>query len=701
MNLFKKSVIIPTLLVSGFFVFNTNITQAQVTERQLQALCKTVAPNTLNNTGSILTSAYNKLPNSISGNVAFSFMINNGIRTGKLHLPPGVTSMAYFSDKATEAIGEDVGTLLTSGLTSIVQSTSSEYEKKTLVDFAQTKASEILDDLAKKYNLTDTEKYALFWGLETGEIKFIISSAKYVQDWKHAGSFDYTIIKSDLSASHASNIMLCDPSFYPGDFNLFFSWLSQQIFDFPSVASATLLPNPSVSSISSVTDSSTPNTFKIAGSNFYSFNAVQLTPSSITEANTTLLATTHSFTGLVSSFFWNLIPYAHSQTVGSSANSIVIDNVLSDNTANSSVTFTVPAGTPNGVYGVSIGLLDGSWLSTGLKITLAASGSTVSGSSTTPTIPITGSGNGYYDGLIVSATPTYTCPLDVNNGTVKYTYVLNSSNQCIMYSSPVSSGGGMTTFTFGGSGPVGTRVNVPPIPATLKYVCPTVPTGISGGFSLSGTTCIFHTSTGVTIQQTGGGTVTAPPVTTTSTTTVVISPTTTTPPTTTTIPATAAYNCSTGTLSGTNCIITTTATNTYKCPSGSTLSGTSCSTPDTVGVTATSKYVNSSMSNKPSHYVYSCASGYTLKSSNNRCYKNTPTITNATQSYSCASGSTLSGSACTQSTPATPRYSCASGYTLNSTTHTCSKAVSMNNESSSTANVWDAIVNWFGGLFGK
>ena len=175
----------------------------------------------------------------------------------------------------------------------------------------------------------------------------------------------------------------------------------------------------------------------------------------------------------------------------------------------------------------------------------------------------------------------------------------------------------------------------------------------------------------------------------------------TTPPvnTATTIPATASYACSTGTLSGTNCIITKSATTVYTCPTGATLSGTYCITTDTVGVAAISKYVVPGfISNKPAYYTYSCLSGYTLKTSNNRCYKN-PTTSPATATQSCPAGYTTQGSSCTSTYTPNPTYSCPTGYVLNSTTNTCSRTVSMNNEASSTANVWDAIVSWFGGLF--
>ncbi|MEI8248892.1 MAG: fibronectin type III domain-containing protein, partial [Candidatus Taylorbacteria bacterium] len=172
------------------------------------------------------------------------------------------------------------------------------------------------------------------------------------------------------------------------------------------------------------------------------------------------------------------------------------------------------------------------------------------------------------------------------------------------------------------------------------------------------------------------------PVNTATTT----SPTSITPATTTqqtnTVPATVIYTCSTGTLSGTNCVSSNASVGiapiaSYKCPAGYTpISFTQCNSVDTNRL---SRHGNTNASSTILLPMYSCNPGYTLNTTNNLCYSSSPTTTTV---------------------PATPVYSCTAGYVLNNTTHMCSTIVGTNDSrSSATANVWDAIVNWFGGLF--
>ena len=119
--------------------------------------------------------------------------------------------------------------------------------------------------------------------------------------------------------------------------------------------------------------------------------------------------------------------------------------------------------------------------------------------------------------------------------------------------------------------------------------------------------------------------------------------------TTTTYAATATYSCPSGdTLSGTSCQAPSySASATYSCPSGSTLSGTSCLWPSTSATAS-----------------YSCPSGDTL--SGTSCY---PPPVGATVSYTCPSGDTLSGTNCQPpDTTASVTYSCGSGMTLSGTT---------------------------------
>ena len=136
-----------------------------------------------------------------------------------------------------------------------------------------------------------------------------------------------------------------------------------------------------------------------------------------------------------------------------------------------------------------------------------------------------------------------------------------------------------------------------------------------------------------------------------------------------------------------------TATRTYTCPTGSTLSGTQC----TASVLSTTGGVNASKSTTcPEGYsetanlcrnrttqattakvvTYTCKTGLTLNTADNKCYKTTQT-----------------------STPAIPTYSCPTSYTLDATAHTCSQVVSSAfATSTTTADVWNAIGGWFGWL---
>jgi RHS repeat-associated protein len=89
----------------------------------------------------------------------------------------------------------------------------------------------------------------------------------------------------------------------------------------------------------------------------------------------------------------------------------------------------------------------------------------------------------------------------------------------------------------------------------------------------------------------------------------------------------------------------------YSCPSGWTLSGSTCNQGTTTTIAATLA-------------GYTCPSGYTPSGSS--CSLTTVTTSAATVTYSCPAGGTLSGSTCTtsSSSPATPAYACPAGYTL-------------------------------------
>ena len=91
------------------------------------------------------------------------------------------------------------------------------------------------------------------------------------------------------------------------------------------------------------------------------------------------------------------------------------------------------------------------------------------------------------------------------------------------------------------------------------------------------------------------------------------------------------YTCSSGTLSGSSCVTSTTsaASASYSCPSGQSLSGTTCTATSTTTVAGTP--------------IYSCPSGYTLSGAS--CTTQGTATTAATASFICASG-TLLGANC-------------------------------------------------------
>ncbi len=146
------------------------------------------------------------------------------------------------------------------------------------------------------------------------------------------------------------------------------------------------------------------------------------------------------------------------------------------------------------------------------------------------------------------------------------------------------------------------------------------------------------------------------------------------------VPATVVgYTCASGTLSGSNCLTSTSvgATPSYSCPDGYTLSGSTCSGTSTSSVPATPAYTcpnGMSLSNGncvgSGSYAatpnYSCPNGWTLSSGT--CYGTTTVA--ATVTYSCPNGMTLSSTTCsgTTSAPAAVSYSCPNGMTLSGST---------------------------------
>ena len=134
------------------------------------------------------------------------------------------------------------------------------------------------------------------------------------------------------------------------------------------------------------------------------------------------------------------------------------------------------------------------------------------------------------------------------------------------------------------------------------------------------------------------------------------------------------YSCAVGTVSGTQCVTTTSipATPVYSCPSGAVLSGTTCTT--TTSTPATPSYAcqpgqslsgatctQTTTTTSAAAATYSCPAGQTLDDKN--CITTTLSSSAATVSYSCPSGGTLSGNSCVSASSysATPIFSCPSG----------------------------------------
>ena len=203
------------------------------------------------------------------------------------------------------------------------------------------------------------------------------------------------------------------------------------------------------------------------------------------------------------------------------------------------------------------------------------------------------------------------------------------------------------------------------------------PGGLYSSYTSTSTVTTLKSTTPVntattTIPTTSTSTTTNPIPTTTATTTQSI---------TTTIPATVTYTCLTGTLSGTNCTVTTSAgiraISTNVCPTNYTKTSSNQCTLQSINTNKRQANISDNAPATITLPIYSCNSSLTLNTLDNLCYSSSKTTT----------------------VPATPVYSCPSGYVLNTTNHTCSTVVSTNMSASSTANAWDAVMNWFGELF--
>lgn len=203
------------------------------------------------------------------------------------------------------------------------------------------------------------------------------------------------------------------------------------------------------------------------------------------------------------------------------------------------------------------------------------------------------------------ATPYYTC----SSGTLQGTYCVSSSSTpaAVTYSCPAGTLSGTMCINNSSS------------PASTTYTCP-------NGATLSGTTCVGQS----------------------------------------TQPATLYYTCNSGTYNGSNCVSAIAAQNTSACPSNSVLLTGQNGQPD---LCAVNYWVPNADCNSgpqggsygvwctwPAPQTYSCPNGGTLSGSS--CV----TTTTATLNYQCSQG-TLSGTSCIVDAngPATPVYSCNSG----------------------------------------
>jgi len=199
-----------------------------------------------------------------------------------------------------------------------------------------------------------------------------------------------------------------------------------------------------------------------------------------------------------------------------------------------------------------------------------------------------------------AATPVYSC----TEGTLQGAYCVRTTSvpASVMYSCPSGTLSGTLCMSSTSD------------PAALTYTCPS-------GATLSGTSCMGQS----------------------------------------TVPATSTYSCATGTLSGSQCVNSYTATITYTCWPGSVdVGNNTCRFGAGAPVAgATCNYMGSIIGyicTGPAVGTASCPSGGTVSGSS--CV----TTTTATINYQCTQG-VLSGSNCIidSNGPATPVYSCATG----------------------------------------
>lgn len=336
-------------------------------------------------------------------------------------------------------------------------------------------------------------------------------------------------------------------------------------------------------------DTSTPNQYIISGSGFSpTNNAVELIPTSLSSAMKKIntASAIDSAIEFIESLFGSK---AHAQT----ASGAYLISGLSSN--GSTITFQIPSNVPNGTYMVSVRSQNTAWVATNKTITVSGStatggtsgsGGTGSGSTGTgsgsssvtppaPYNPVYGpNGASGLPSTITPAQPNYSCASG---------YALQSNNTCYQAAHTVSN----TTNSAASvsySCPSGYYLSGSSCSETVSVAATTISASVSYNCNLFPTGTVYNSLTHSCINGYG------------------------------TFSANVVYSCPSGdTLSGNICnvpattkTLTQAATASYSCPSG-TLSGTQCAVTTTTSVSAS--YANASVS-------YSCPAGYTLAPDN-------------------------------------------------------------------------------------
>ena len=660
-------------------------------------------------TSTKLKAVYDKIPADITGKIylpwylqevakPFTTVINNGIAGAQLNGKPVSNALQQAFQDITWLTGQG-------GIYPPIGEKVAKFIAETVVK------------LGKKYNLTSDETGLLFSGMATGNAPFTVVDFKFNSNWA------LIVFGSNIVYEVKKNTAVPWPA-----------CVSSSIVSIPTATAA-----PSVANVAPVVGAPIGNTFNLTGSGFDATgNMIKLVPvaqvSSVKpgflEANTYLL-----FDG-VFNFLKNFVPQVHGQTT-TATGYYAIDNIQSNGSA---LTFSVPTTVPDGTYKISVSGFGSLWTDTMYTIVVSGNGA---GDPTTKV-----------DDAMISDLPVVVPPVvpivpvsTTQPATVVYSCsvgLLTASNKCNVpgsstFTSPKSIGYSCpdnhytlsgTTCNLNGGVPTATTQS-----AFTAYNCTSGTTykltasntcnlSNSGMFSLakvigysctdphyyvSGPSCIINAVLSSTVQ-----------------------------------PAIAKYSCTGNSVltSLNTCNVPNTGTYglakvIYTCPTGYILSGKSCTGTASVSsasavivqssvavqkTTAEIPLVKIAATTTPTSAI---SSDQTLPTTQSTIATSSavptvpiipviaPTTTTipATKTYTCMPGTTLDSIAgtCTagshaghvsQPSPASVKYSCPAGYTLNTTTVTCSAVVSMQTSASTTtANVWDSVVDWFASWF--